>query len=125
MTAPTNYVIYHLHSQLSNGTTNIDSITNPDLYVQAAQNCGMKAMGFSEHGNLFYWLHKKESIEKAGMKYIHAAEVYLTTDKNPEDKHRDNYHCVLIAKNYDGVKELNRLISGSFNRDDYHYYYAA
>ena len=31
---------------------------------------------------------------------------------------------MLIAKNYDGVKELNRMISKSFNRDDYHYYYA-
>ena len=58
------------------------------------------------------------------MKYIHAAEGYLTSDKDVEDKHRDNYHCVLIAKNYDGVRELNKLISKSFNRSDYHYYYA-
>ena len=121
MTAPTNYVIYHLHSQLSNGTTNIDSITNPDLYVQAAQNCGMKAMGFSEHGNLFYWLHKKESIEKAGMKYIHAVEMYLTSTLT--EKIRDNYHCVLIAKNIAGMRELNKLVSISYHRDDNHFYY--
>lgn len=118
------YCVYHLHSDLSNGVTNIDSVTKYKEYVDYAKSIGMTALAFAEHGNIFEWVHKKEAIEKTGMKYIHAAEVYLTTDKNVEDKHRDNYHCVLIAKNYDGVKELNKLISNSFNRNDYHYYYA-
>ena len=118
------YCVYHLHSDLSNGVTNIDSVTKYKEYVEYAKSLGMTALAFAEHGNLFEWVHKKEAIEAAGMKYIHAAEVYLTTDIDVENKHRDNYHCVLIAKNYDGVKELNKLISASFNRDDYHYYYA-
>lgn len=182
---PQIYCAYHVHSQLSNGTTNIDSITNFRDYVHAAKECGMTALGFSEHGNLFEWLHKKEAIEAAGMKYLHCVEVYLTEDNNEncarytaidlvdsamtnsdvkvkfhrywqredgawianvEDspiadsigkstlididsikteyiKNRDNYHCVLIAKNYDGVKELNKLVSKSFSRDDFHFYY--
>ena len=119
-----NYTVYHLHSDLSNGVTNIDSVTKYKEYVDYAKSLGMTALAFAEHGNIFEWVHKKEAIEAAGMKYIHAAEVYLTADNNAEDKHRDNYHCVLIAKNYDGVKELNKLISNSFNRDDYHFYYA-
>lgn len=119
-----NYVVWHLHSSLSNGVTNIDSVTKYTEYVEYAKSLGMTALAFAEHGNIFEWVHKKEAIEAVGMKYIHAIEAYLTTDNNAEDKHRDNYHCVLIAKNYDGVKELNRLISGSFNRSDYHYYYA-
>ena len=77
------------------------SVCIPAAYVKAAKECCMPALGFSEHGNIFEWVHKKEAIEAAGMKYIHAAEVYLTSNKNGEDKHRDNYHCVLIAKNYD------------------------
>lgn len=124
MNKENNYVVYHLHSDLSNGVTNIDSVTKYKEYVDYARSLGMKAMAFSEHGSIFEWVHKKEYIESAGMKYIHAAEVYLTTDKDIEDKHRDNYHCVLIAKNYDGVKELNNLISKSFNRKDFHYYYS-
>ena len=36
---------------------------------------------------------------------------------------RDSYHCVLIAKNYDGFLELNGMISNSFNRKDNHFYY--
>lgn len=116
-----NYVIYHLHSDLSNGVTNIDSVTKFQQYIDRAQECGMKAMGFSEHGSLFEWYHKKQAIEKAGMKYLHGVEAYLT--ETLDEKVRDNYHCVLIARNYDGFLELNGLVSGSFNRADNHFYY--
>lgn len=118
-----NYCVFHLHSDLSNGVTNVDSVTKYTEYVDYAASLGMKAMAFSEHGCIFEWVHKKQAIEAAGMKYIHAVEAYLTEDNDTEDKHRDNYHCVLIAKNYDGVKELNKMVSKSFNRDDYHFYY--
>ena len=118
-----NYVVYHLHSDLSNGVTNIDSVTKYTEYIDYAKSLNMKALAFSEHGCIFEWVHKKEYIEKCDMKYIHSSEVYLTEDNDNENKHRDNYHCILIAKNYDGVKELNKLISNSFNRNDYHYYY--
>lgn len=117
-----NYTVLHLHSPFSNGVTNIDSITDYRLYIEKAQSLGMKAMAFTEHGNVFSWLHKKEEIEKAGMKYIHGIEAYIT--ETLDEKVRDNYHCVMLAKNYDGVKEINRLSSASFNRDDGHFYYA-
>lgn len=116
------YTLYHLHSDLSNAVTNIDSTTKFIEYIKKAKECGMNAMAFSEHGSAFEWWHKKTEIEAAGMKYIHAVEAYLTATL--EEKIRDNYHCVLIAKNYDGFLELNRLISKSFNRKDNHYYYA-
>ena len=116
-----NYVIYHLHSDLSNGVTNVDSVTKFGEYIEAAKECGMRALGFAEHGNIFEWWHKKSAIEAAGMKYIHCSEVYVT--ETSEEKVRDNYHCVLIARNYDGLRELNRLITHSFNRKDGHFYY--
>lgn len=81
----------------------------------------MTALGFSEHGSVFEWYHKKTAIEAAGMKYLHAAEFYLT--ETIEDKIRDNYHCVLVARNYAGFLELNRLASAAFNRKDNHFYY--
>lgn len=116
-----NYVVYHCHSDLSNGVTNVDSVTKYKEYVDRASELGMKAMAFSEHGSVFEWLHKKDYIESKGMKYIHACEVYVTAF--PEEKIRDNMHCVLIAKNYDGFKELNKMISKSFNRNDNHFYF--
>ena len=116
-----NYVCYHLHSDLSNGVTNVDSVTKFDRYIERAQQCGMKALAFSEHGSVFEWWHKKQAIENAGMKYIHAIECYLTYNLN--EKVRDNYHCILIARNYQGFLELNKLVSTSFNRKDNHFYY--
>lgn len=115
------YTGYHFHSMLSNGVTNIDSVTRYAEYIAEAKKDGMKAFGFSEHGSVFEWYHKKTDIENAGMKYIHAEEFYLT--ETLDEKIRDNYHCVLIAKNYSGFLELNRLASASFNRSDNHYYY--
>lgn len=149
-----NYTVYHLHTDLSNGVTNIDSITKYEEYVDRAKELGMKAIAFSEHGSIFQWIKKKMYVEDAGMKYIHAEEFYITEElfKDPaipnefyesllglpdEEKQekiakyieenkakiRDNYHCVLIAKNYEGVKELNKLSSIAFNKEDGHFYY--
>lgn len=181
---PLNYTPYHIHTMLSNGVTNIDSITDFHSYIDKAKEFGIKAFAFSEHGSLFAWLKKKEYIESCGMKYIHAVEVYLTEDNEDKShlfsavnladsaakdkaervlfseyyqsgddswaaivsdinspyngkpvlidintlkdegykKAKDNYHIILIARNYEGVKEINKLISKSFNRKDYHFY---
>lgn len=116
-----NVFIYHLHSDYSSCVTNIDSATKAKMYIEKAKEIGMTALAFSEHGCALNWYEKKASIEDAGMKYVHAAEIYIT--ESLDEKVRDNYHTVLIAKNYDGVKEINRLISKSFNREDGHYYY--
>ena len=116
-----NYTILHLHSMLSNGVTNIDSVTHYDQYIDRAAELGMKAIAFSEHGSIFQWVKKKLHTEEMGMKYIHAQEFYLT--QTLDEKIRDNYHCLLIAKNYDGVLELNKLSSKAFNRDDNSFYY--
>ena len=106
-----NYVVYHLHTQLSI----LDSCAKYTDYVDKAKECGMKAMAFSEHGNIFEYYHKKQAVEAAEMKYIHAVEAYVTENN---DKTRDNYHVWLGAKNYDGFLELNELVSKSFNRSN-------
>ena len=58
MAVSNNYCIYHLHSDLSNAVTNIDSVTKFKEYIDRAKECGMKAMAFSEHGTikLIYFL---------------------------------------------------------------------
>lgn len=46
-------------------------------------------------------------------------EIYLTEQLEP--KVRDNYHTILIAKNYKGFQEINKLIDLSTRPD--HFYY--
>ena len=110
-----NYFCYHLHTEDSL----LDSCTNHKLYTDKAAELGMKAMGFSEHGNIFNWIEKKMYANSKGLKYVHECEVYLTATLN--EKIRDNYHTILIAKNYEGFKELNLLIDKSTQPD--HFYY--
>lgn len=120
-----NYTPYHLHSNISNLTagTKADSITPYSDYLELAEKYGMSAFAISEHGSVINWVQKKQKIEKHGMKYIHANEVYLTQHIDKEKGLvRDNFHYMLIAKNYDGVLELNKLTSDSYNKDGHFYY---
>lgn len=116
-----NYTILHCHTMLSNAVTNIDSVTTYQQYIGNAKELGMSAMAFSEHGSVMGWVKKKLAMEEVGIKFIHAEEFYLTSTL--DEKIRDNYHCLLIAKNYDGLLELNKLSSKSFNRKDNSFYY--
>ncbi len=119
-----NYVCYHLHTELSL----LDSCTNFKLYVDKAKELGQTAICFTEHGNCYNWIEKKTYCEENGVKYIHGVECYLTKSllqivdgKDEPQAVRDNYHTILIAKNYDGVKEINALLDIS-TRDDHVYY---
>ncbi|MCC0705409.1 PHP domain-containing protein, partial [Clostridioides sp. ES-S-0049-02] len=115
------YTITHIHTDRSSGTTNIDSVTKPEQYISKIANLGMKSIAFTEHGNILDWSKKKSLCEKHGIKYIHAVECYIT--ETLDEKIRDNYHCCLYSRNLEGVKELNKLISSSYNRKDNHFYY--
>lgn len=119
------YSIIHCHTDYSNGITNIDSVTKYDEYIDfIAQNkkeLGINNLCFTEHGSLFEWYKKKTHIEEMGMKYVHSVEIYVT--ETLENKQRDNYHVCLFAKNFEGFKELNKLVSKAFDRKDGHFYY--
>ena len=117
-----NYVTYHLHTELSL----LDSCTNYKLYIDKAKEFGQTAICFTEHGNTYNWVEKKLYCEESGIKYLHGVEAYLTKElvqivDGEEKKVRDNYHTILIAKNYAGLQELNTLIDLSTQED--HFYY--
>lgn len=130
----------------------LDSATKFQDYIDRAVQLGQTAIAFTEHGNIYQWVAKKMACDKAGIKYLHGVECYLTEQLyeypdanelwreaqsgiNEQDakkvlaemmesgkkKVRDNYHTILIAKNYDGILEINNLVSLS-NRDDHFYY---
>ena len=110
-----NYTVYHLHTENSL----LDSCTNYKDYIDKAVELGQTAIGFSEHGNIFNWFYKWSYCKEKGIKYLHGIEVYLTETLN--EKIRDNYHTILIAKNKEGFKEINKLFFLS-TREDHTYY---
>ena len=97
----------------------LDSCTNFKLYCDRAAELGQKAICFTEHGNIYNNIDKKMYANSKGLKYLHGVEIYLTATL--EEKVRDNYHTILIAKNKEGIKELNTLIDKSTQED--HIYY--
>ena len=120
-----NYTVLHLHSMDSNpksGLT-IDSVTPFQDYILKAKECGMKAIAFTEHGSVLHNVAKKQMCDKNGIKYIHGQEFYVTDKIDTENLVRDNYHLIMLAKNKDGVREINHLSSIANNRDDGHFYY--
>lgn len=79
----------------------------------------MNAIASTEHGIPRSWVEKKLYCDKQGIKFLLGVEMYITMSF--EEKVRDNYHTVLIAKNKDGFKELMELIKRSTQPD--HFYY--
>lgn len=110
------YIPYHMHTEYSL----LDSCDKPQAYIDLAVRDGIRAISFSEHGKPLNWTEKWAACRKSGIKYIFSVEAYLTESLN--NKVRDNYHTVLMAKNMEGVREINSLISKSFRED--HFYYS-
>lgn len=110
-----NYTVYHLHDELSL----LDSVTKFKDYVDMAIENNMKAIACTNHGNIYRWIERVLYCKEKGIKYLHGCEVYLT--ETHEEKIRDNYHTVLIAKNQKGIKELNTLVGLATKKD--HMYY--
>lgn len=109
------YTLYHCHSDYSL----LDSCTKYQDYIKLASESGAKAISISEHGKPLNWTEKWHACKEAGLRYIHSVEIYLT--ESLEEKVRDNYHTVLMARNKQGILELNELVSRSCDED--HFYY--
>lgn len=120
-----NYTLIHVHSDYSL----LDSATKFNEYVDLAVQNGQKAIATTEHGMHRGYISKKMYCDSVGVKLLLGVEIYLTEKLFwPDEKTgfetkkvRDNYHTILIAKNADGIRELNKLVAMSSDED--HYYY--
>lgn len=110
-----NYVAYHVHTMDSL----LDSCTSYKEYIDKAVELDQKAICFTEHGNMYHWYKKYEYCKEKGIKFLYGIECYMT--ETHEEKIRDNYHVILIAKNHDGFVELNRLVSET-TKGNHRYY---
>ena len=111
-----NYTMYHCHSDYSL----LDSCTKFSDYIELAKRDGMTAIGSTEHGLPRGNISKMIACQEAGLKFLYGVEVYLTRTL-AEEKVRDNYHTVLIARNHEGMKEINLAVKLA-SRDDHFYY---
>ncbi len=105
------FVHLHVHTQYSilDGQAAIS-----DLF-ERAKELGMPALAITDHGNMY---GVKEFLKVAKkfpeIKPIIGCEIYVTRhyDHKLKDKdHRGYYHLILLAKNYNGYKNLMKICS--------------
>jgi DNA polymerase-3 subunit alpha len=102
------YIRYHIHDDTSNCNGYSDSCTSYKDYIKLVKKSKSNAIAFSNHGGIYDWVKKKQECDKAKIKYIHGVELYMCTKLENDER---GYHIGLYAKNFDGVKELNSLVS--------------
>ena len=105
------FVHRHVHTQYSilDGQASIGGL------FERAKELGMPALAITDHGNMY---GVKEFLKVAKkypeIKPIIGCEIYVTRhyDHKIKDKdHRGYYHLILLAKNYNGYKNLMKICS--------------
>lgn len=100
------------------------SASKPEDYIE--QLSPGDAIAFTENNNVYNWFAKKRLCESKGIKYIHGVILNVTKSL---DKDSSVHDIILLAKNYEGVQEINQLIGDSFegrgSKDDelHHFYF--
>ena len=108
------YEPYHVHTSYSNCLTQPDSTMQIEDYAKVYKERGHHILCMSEHGNRSnVWqqfdLANKYSDDTFKMTPVAAAETYFVPDRTTKD-HR-GYHLILVAKNMDGLYQLNEILS--------------
>ena len=105
------FVHLHVHTQYSilDGQASIASL------FERAKELEMPALAITDHGNMY---GVKEFLKVAKkfpeVKPIIGCEIYVTKhyDHNLKDKdHRGYFHLILLAKNYNGYRNLMKIVS--------------
>ena len=101
------YKNYHKHDHHGNPWV-MDVVVKPEEYCKRAIELGHDTVFTVNHGvtgNIFEWL---ELSKKYNLKMCYGTEAYYVNDF--EDKMRGK-HLIIIAKNNDGVMQLNDIMS--------------
>lgn len=109
--------LVHLHNH--SDASMLDGLSRVKDIIQRAKELGHKSIAITDHGNIFNcWDFYKEA-KKNGINPIIGLESYIC--KNIKEKNRKQNHITLLAKNYNGVRTLNKLLSIA-NTQGYYYY---
>ena len=107
------YVGLHVHTHYSL----FDGIATPQEYVDRAAELGMTALAITDHGSLSGHREMYRAAVEKGIKPILGVEGYITEDRF-DQRDRDSRegpldlvynHIVLLAKNQQGLENLNKL----------------
>lgn len=110
------FVHLHLHTEYSllDGACRIyDNNGQPSELFKLAKEYQMPAVAITDHGNMFGVIEFYRACYEVGIKPIIGCEIYI----DPEDEEKDqrkSFHLTLLAKNFDGYKNLMKLLSKGY-----------
>lgn len=117
------YVHLHNHTHYSL----LDAASTPSELIDAAIADGQKAIALTDHGNMFgavefFNYAKKKSIKPIiGMEgYISVGSRYERIATNKNEKVRNYFHILLLAKNQKGYRNLIKLSSLAYTEGFYY-----
>ncbi len=106
------FVHLHVHTQYSL----LDGACRVEGLVNKAADLGMKALGMTDHGNMFGAIHFYQAAKKAGIKPIIGCEAYVApggrAERNSDQK--STAHLLLLAKDNEGYSNLIKLVSAGY-----------
>lgn len=108
---------YHRHTSYSNIYVADSAAINED-YAKRAVELGHKVISSVEHGWQGYYFETLELANKYGLKFIFGAEAYWVKDRHEKD--RINGHIIMLAKNENGRRAINGILSTA-NEDGYYF----
>ena len=105
------FVHLHVHTQYSI----LDGLSDIKKLFTRAQELGMPGLAITDHGNMFGVKDFRDISEKfPDVKPIIGCEIYVTRHydhKLKDNDHKKYYHLILLAKNYDGYRNLMKIVS--------------
>lgn len=96
---------HHLHTEYSP----FDAPVGLKKLAEYTKHLGYKTLTVTDHGTVSSWVKVRGLCKENGLKPIYGMEGYFVPDRkirNNDDKH---FHCVLIAKNNEGIKNLYQI----------------
>ena len=100
----------HTHSHYSL----LDGYALPEENLQRAEEIGLKALAITEHGNEYSWCYYDKLHEKyPSVKLIFGVEFYECFDMTEQNKDSKYFHLIALAKNENGRKAINQLVTDS------------
>lgn len=97
----------HLHNHTEYSL--LDGLSRVKKLFEFIKELGMEAIAMTDHGAMYGAIEFFKEGKKQDVKPIIGLEGYVT--KSLEEKVKDNFHITLLAKNYEGYKNLMKLTS--------------
>lgn len=97
----------HLHNHTEYSL--LDGLSRIKKLFSYVKEVGMDAIAVTDHGAMYGAIEFFKEGKKQEVKPIIGLEGYVT--KTLDEKVKDNYHITLLAKDYDGYKNLMKLTS--------------